>query len=239
MTSGDVSTLHARLEPRPVLVTFESLPNGATVTIDGLPSFVAGNAVPLHVGVPTQVTMDLEGYERLEARVNIQPGQTRWVGRLLPLPGDEAAAPDPVLSAAGDARDASSPSADSASPRENGPSIVADGPQGRIEPRGDSSRPDEPGTALRPQATIEDGGPVGTLSLNFPVAPMVGDLEVDGVPFGRYDPFGTDHAVELPAGQRTIVVTNSDAGVRFEQRVSVSEGQAATVSVAWEASGAN
>lgn len=223
LIAGDVSTLHADLVPMPVLVTLDSVPDGATVSVSGGRPFVSGNAAPMHVGVPIEVSMVLEGYEPLSELVVIQEGQSRWVGRLEPVRVD-----DRELDAGGAADvDADDPVEARPGDSATSPSIDAVAATPRAEADAGAPRPVDDAEVQPPAQDVV----TGRLALNFPRPPMVGDVMVDGEPFGRYDPFAQE--LELPAGDHRVVVTNDGAGTRFATTVSVPAGGAASVVVEW------
>jgi len=239
LVNGDVSSLHAQLEPMPVLVTFDSVPDGALVSVSGAAPFVAGNAAPMNLGVPTLVEMELDGFEPLRTRVNIQPGQTRWVGRLEALTADpvEGTGDTPEGPDAGDAGTPPDTRGPAGRPdRRPDAGTVAVGPTGDpdVGSGSNDAGEDPQPTGLEPSPD----GAVGTVVLNFPRRPMVGQVFVDGVAFGRYDPYAAQ-GLEVPVGRHRILVTNEGAGTRFSTTVDVLAGQSESVVVNWTADAPN
>jgi serine/threonine-protein kinase len=195
--------LELTLEPADRLVTFNSVPAGATVSVNGH-QIVAGNAAPIPVGEPVTVRMELEGHEPLEERVTFTATDTIFTRRLAARPRPEPVAPD------------TTPDEEVASTREAAADRAAERDR---TPRAPST------PAVDPEPTP------GTLVLRFAAPPMVGDIAIDGRAMGRNSELRTPFP--LAPGDHEILVRNDAAGVRFEAAISVEPGEEVPLTVEW------
>jgi hypothetical protein len=212
------------LEAAPVLMTFESIPPGALVSIEGQAEpFVAGNAVALTPGRSVQVRMNLHGHLPWEEEVRPEPGRGRYVARLeADRTADQPDGTNLGTQAGDDPRETTrTPRTE----RDSEPSVRADG-SGERSPRSGATN----ATAASNTRTTDPVAETSTLVLFFPDPPMVGELRLDGERVGRVE---TGQTIAVAPGTHVVELRNESAERSHRATVTLSDGQRLRHTVVW------
>lgn len=218
--------LSVELSPAPQTVTFESIPAGAQVFLQGFEPFVAGNSAAVLAERPLDIVMTLAGHQRYTDTVTLEVGQQRYVARMAPLePAEDST---PALAAVDAGEEGPEPVERSVvgSPAEReDPAAVANLGPAEAEvgvPGPDAGSPPSDNDFATAQLQ-------GSLNLQFPAPPFVGEVQVGSRVLGRWDrrPF------ELPAGQHELIVRNASHGKEFRATIQIAAGAELTQVVNW------
>ena len=242
-------------------VQFHSVPAGAMVTIDGRAPFPAGNTALVPVGRPVRLEMRLPGYAALEEELVFGLDEVIVTRALVPLASEPSAAPEEAPADASQPgatppREAAAPVASRTTAVWRWPALPSDAVVWVDGERFDGDALERPSDAAdvqiriarpgftvweqtlsprrggqRLQPTWEPMGEPGVLLVRFGAEPLVGDVFIDGTPYGRTEQL--QERYELPAGRYRIEVRNEARGRSDTGRIEVLAGGETTFSVDW------
>ena len=236
---GQTINLEEALRPSDLAIVFDSVPGGATVTVNG-EAIEAGNALTVPVGVALDVRMELPGHETYSEEHVFSVGDRILTRQLTPILAANQANVDEesgTSEQAGSAETSTTPNPRNTDRRTERRSDA--GPDDRREPDGgedgreaerDSEAEERNDTEQEAAEPTPEEELTARLRVRFGELPGVGRISIDGRDMGENS--DVSETFRVSPGTHEVVVTNALGG-RYQTTVDVAANESRTVNVVW------